>query len=228
MPLSVAWIAFAATVVAHNFGAEGPAAGVTSHLPSGTSDAFRARMIEWRGATEPSSLHARNEPEAQRQALLSRLSISSGFGWRTDPITGVERHHAGIDLPGRYGSPVLATSAGTVRLARWQGGYGNMIEIEHDGGVRTRYGHLSRVEVHPSQHVEQGQVIGEVGSTGHSTGPHLHFEIRVAGSAVDPLTFTGQAAPSFGTVWGADFRATTKWEWSTDDAGNSLPEASLR
>jgi murein DD-endopeptidase MepM/ murein hydrolase activator NlpD len=192
-------------------------------------------MIDWNAAPEAAQLRAKNQPTDRQSVRLDRLAMSSRFGWRSDPITGIARHHAGIDLPGRFGSAVMATGPGTVRIAGWAGGYGNLVEIEHVGGVRTRYGHLSRLNVFPSEHVEAGQVIGEIGSTGHSTGPHLHFEVRVRGSAVDPLKFVSQRAPFVSqrapvidTVWGGDLHATSKWAWWSGTRGQALPEVSLR
>jgi murein DD-endopeptidase MepM/ murein hydrolase activator NlpD len=108
--------------------------------------------------------------------------ITSGFGIRRHPVLGITRAHKGMDLARPYGSAVYPSRAGVVTFAGWQGGYGNMIEIRHvmgDGHVRyTRYGHLSSILVHDGQHVGMGKLIGRVGSTGISTGPHLHFEVR--------------------------------------------------
>jgi murein DD-endopeptidase MepM/ murein hydrolase activator NlpD len=109
--------------------------------------------------------------------------ITSSFGWRWG------RMHEGIDLGAAYGSPIAAAGAGTVIYAGWLGGYGNLTVIDHGGGLSTAYGHQSQIGVSVGQHVEQGQIIGNVGSTGHSTGPHLHFEVRVNGQAVDPLGY---------------------------------------
>jgi murein DD-endopeptidase MepM/ murein hydrolase activator NlpD len=109
--------------------------------------------------------------------------ITSPFGWRWG------RMHEGLDLGASYGSPIHAAAAGTVIYAGWLGGYGNLVVVDHGGGLSTAYGHQSAIAVSVGQHVDQGQVIGYVGSTGHSTGPHLHFEVRVNGSAVDPLGY---------------------------------------
>jgi murein DD-endopeptidase MepM/ murein hydrolase activator NlpD len=195
-------------------------------LPSGSSEEFRRQMIDWH-AVSPAPLVTKNRI-GDVAVRVDRLALSSKFGWRRDPITGIERRHEGIDMPGRFGSAVMATAPGVVRLAGWFGGYGNLVEIEHRGGVRTRYGHLSRIEVVPRQYVAEGQVIGELGSTGHSTGPHLHYEVRIGGSAVDPLTFVGQRMSTVDTVWGAELHATSKWAWSTGSLDETLPEVSLR
>jgi murein DD-endopeptidase MepM/ murein hydrolase activator NlpD len=113
-------------------------------------------------------------------------SISSGFGMRTHPIDGVQKFHTGVDLRGSEGTPILAAESGVVRSAGTRGGYGNAVEIDHGNGVSTLYGHASELGVKPGDHVEKGQQIGEVGMTGHATGPHLHFEVRVEGKPVDP------------------------------------------
>ena len=109
--------------------------------------------------------------------------ITSPFGWRWG------RMHEGIDLGAAYGTPIAAAAAGTVIYAGWLGGYGNLTVIDHGGGLSTAYGHQSHIGVSVGQQVEQGEIIGNVGSTGHSTGPHLHFEVRVNGQAVDPLGY---------------------------------------
>jgi murein DD-endopeptidase MepM/ murein hydrolase activator NlpD len=109
--------------------------------------------------------------------------ITSPFGWRWG------RMHEGIDLGASYGTPISAAAAGVVIYAGWEGGYGNLVVIDHGGGLATAYGHQSQIAVATGQSVAQGQIIGYVGSTGHSTGPHLHFEVRVNGQAVDPLGY---------------------------------------
>jgi murein DD-endopeptidase MepM/ murein hydrolase activator NlpD len=197
-------------------------------LPSGSSQIFRERMLEWNEPAEP-ALRLKSTIEAPRAARLDRLIISSRFGLRSDPIQRTERHHAGIDLPDGWGSPVMATGPGVVRISGWVRGYGNLVEIEHADGVRTRYGHLSRLNVVPSERVTQGQIIGQVGSTGRSTGPHLHYEVRVNGIAVDPLRFISRTAENYKTAWGKELRATPKWVGFTDaQPGNSLPRSLIR
>ena len=109
--------------------------------------------------------------------------ITSPFGWRWG------RMHEGIDLGAAYGTPIAAAASGTVIYAGWLGGYGNLTVIDHGGGLSTAYGHQSSIGVSVGQQVAQGEIIGNVGSTGHSTGPHLHFEVRVNGQAVDPLGY---------------------------------------
>ena len=106
---------------------------------------------------------------------------------RGDPFLGTARAHRGLDFAAPYGSPVVTTSAGIVARAGWMGGYGNCVIVDHGGGVETRYGHLSAITVAPGQQVSQGALLGYVGSTGRSTGPHLHYEVRINGAAVNPL-----------------------------------------
>ena len=115
-----------------------------------------------------------------------RTTMTSGFGMRIDPILGTRRLHSGVDLAAPSGSPIVATSDGMVSKAGWNGGYGLFVSLEHGGGLQTRYGHMSRLNVVAGQRVHTGDVIGFVGSTGRSTGPHLHFETRVDGQAVRP------------------------------------------
>ncbi len=112
--------------------------------------------------------------------LTNPAPITSSFGWRTHPITGSRRFHSGVDIGAPMGAPVVATGSGTIVSAGWLGGYGKAIVIQHNGIRQTLYGHLSEVFVQPGQQIEQGTVIGRVGSTGNSTGPHLHFETRTA------------------------------------------------
>jgi murein DD-endopeptidase MepM/ murein hydrolase activator NlpD len=122
-------------------------------------------------------------------APLPDLIETSTFGAREDPLYGTLAFHPGIDLRAASGSAVHATAAGKVTVAGWTGGYGNMVEIDHGHGLRTRYGHLSKIEVTPGEDVTGGQEIGRTGSTGRSTGPHLHYEVRIDGHAVDPTRF---------------------------------------
>ncbi len=114
--------------------------------------------------------------------------VSSGFGWRNVSVNG-NRYHAGIDLAAPLGTPVRAARTGIVTRAGWWGTYGNVVTLDHGDGTETRYAHLSAVLVRVGQALRQGDVLGRVGSTGASTGPHLHFEVRFDGRAVDPLPY---------------------------------------
>ncbi|GJD49821.1 hypothetical protein OPKNFCMD_2555 [Methylobacterium crusticola] len=124
-----------------------------------------------------------------RRPTVIDAGLSSTFGYRVDPFTRGLALHTGVDLKAEYGAPARAAAAGTVVSAEYSGGYGNMVEIDHGHGLATRYGHLSGFAVVPGQAVAAGQVVGRVGSTGRSTGPHLHYETRIDGEPVDPQRF---------------------------------------
>lgn len=113
--------------------------------------------------------------------------LSSNFGARRHPISGMYRQHSGIDLAAPIGTPIRATKEGVVVTSGWSGGYGIMVRLDHGNGVETRYAHMSRAVVRSGQSVKAGQIIGAVGSTGRSTGPHLHYELRLNNVAVNPL-----------------------------------------
>ncbi|QIL01944.1 M23 family metallopeptidase [Sphingomonas sinipercae] len=117
-------------------------------------------------------------------------AFTSGYGVRSDPFKGGAAMHAGIDLSGPLGTPIYATAEGVVTNAGWNsGGYGNLIKIDHGRGIETRYGHLSSIGIQPGQKVTRGQLIGRMGSTGRSTGSHLHYEVRIDGRPVNPIPF---------------------------------------
>jgi murein DD-endopeptidase MepM/ murein hydrolase activator NlpD len=122
------------------------------------------------------------------EPLLMPLEVpqTSSFGWRADPFHGTRRFHAGVDLKATYGSEVPAAGAGTVAFAGEQGGYGLTVLVDHSNGTQTRYAHLSSVSVKAGEQIAQGALVGRVGNSGRSTGPHLHFEVLVAGRPVDP------------------------------------------
>ena len=120
---------------------------------------------------------------------VNNVTFTSSFGVRSDPFRGSAAMHAGIDLAGPLGTRVYATADGVVTHAGRQGGYGNMVQINHGRGIETRYGHLSQILVPENTRVKRGQLIGLMGSTGRSTGSHLHYEVRVDGKAVNPIPF---------------------------------------
>ncbi|MFA6122406.1 MAG: M23 family metallopeptidase [Sphingomonas sp.] len=120
---------------------------------------------------------------------VERLAFTSNYGIRSDPFRGVAAMHAGVDIPGPVGTPVYATADGTVDRAERSGGYGNLVELDHGKGIQTRYGHLSKILVEAGTRVHRGQLIALMGSTGRSTGPHLHYEVRIDGHAVNPVPF---------------------------------------
>ncbi len=114
---------------------------------------------------------------------------SSSFGWRVDPFTGQMAFHEGLDFMAETGTPIYAAASGIVTAAEKTPDYGNIVKIDHGSGIETRYAHTSRMLVKPGQRVEKGQLIAEVGNTGRSTGAHLHFEVRLNGSALDPRRY---------------------------------------
>ena len=121
---------------------------------------------------------------------VKTAAFTSGYGVRSDPFAGRAAMHAGIDLSGPVGTPIYATADATVLRSGWNsGGYGNLVELDHGRGINTRYGHLSSMTVRPGQRVKRGEMIGRMGSTGRSTGSHLHYEVRIDGRAVNPIPF---------------------------------------
>jgi murein DD-endopeptidase MepM/ murein hydrolase activator NlpD len=124
-----------------------------------------------------------------RKPVVGEVEFTSGFGVRSDPFLGRPAMHTGLDFRAATGDPVRATANGKVVSAGWQGGYGRMVEVDHGNGLSTRYGHLSEIHVRVGDVVKIGQVIGAVGSTGRSTGPHLHYETRINDEAVNPTRF---------------------------------------
>ena len=133
-----------------------------------------------------------------RKPVTGEIDLSSPFGIRMDPFVHEAAMHTGLDFRGEIGEPIHATAAGTVTIAGWSGGYGKMVEIDHGNGLATRYGHLSEIDVSVGDKIRIGQVIGKLGSTGRSTGPHLHYETRVDGEAVDPQKFLNAGNKLFG------------------------------
>lgn len=119
-------------------------------------------------------------------------AVTSSFGWRNSPWENSSELHQGIDIAANMGIPVVATADGTVTKSGWSGGYGNIVQIDHGNGIETIYGHNSQVLVTVGDKVKKGQFIAHAGSTGRSTGPHVHYEIRVNGSAVDPFKYLVQ------------------------------------
>jgi murein DD-endopeptidase MepM/ murein hydrolase activator NlpD len=133
-----------------------------------------------------------------RKPVAGEIDETSPFGVRMDPFVHEAAMHTGIDFRGDIGEPIHATAAGTVSIAGWTGGYGKMVEINHGGGLATRYGHMSEIDVSVGDTVRIGQVIGKLGSTGRSTGPHVHYETRVDGEPVNPQKFLDAGEKLFG------------------------------
>ncbi|MET1754018.1 M23 family metallopeptidase [Novosphingobium sp. RD2P27] len=160
-----------------NFEETGHAALAASSGKSPLSAAARAAA----GITGPLSIPSRTP--------LEGIKLTSSFGMRNHPVVGGMRAHKGIDLAAPVGTPIYATADGLIGKASWFGGYGLYVQIKHGNDLETRYGHMSRLNVAEGQQVRKGDVIGYVGSTGRSTGPHLHYEVRVDGQAVNPIPY---------------------------------------
>jgi len=131
----------------------------------------------------------RQEVSIPSRVPLKGVKLTSGFGMRKHPITGRRRGHKGIDLAAPTGTPIYAAADGLISRSSWFSTYGLYVSIEHGGELQTRYAHMSRLNVAKGQRVKKGEIIGFVGSTGRSTGPHLHYEVRVRGTAVNPVPY---------------------------------------
>jgi len=190
----------------------GPVGGLRSHSPSSSAspspstsstapaEPSQSRLSPpWSRQSRPGS--TLSPPSGEREvhggatsladalfaASPTPARLTSSFGLREDPFTHREGHHGGVDLAEPEGQPVHAVLAGVVRAAGERGGYGNAVEIDHGGGVTTLYAHASELLVRAGDHVTPGQAIARVGHSGHATGDHLHFEVRVSGRQVDPI-----------------------------------------
>jgi murein DD-endopeptidase MepM/ murein hydrolase activator NlpD len=162
----------------------------------GLSQGDRAtRMIQWNvgGRTDWYDLNGVGETRPGFTMPVANARKTSGFGWRMHPLLGYSRMHQGTDYGAPYGTPIRAVTDGVVTLAGWHGGHGKMVKLAHAGGLGTGYAHMSSIAVSPGARVSQGQVIGYVGSTGLSTGAHLHFEVYRGGVAVSPGSVSFQS-----------------------------------
>jgi len=163
-----------------------PAAAQQAPSDAQFSNLYAAWQRMDQGAVEQSTRTRSSIPSRQP---VDAVRLSSSFGGRSDPFNGNRRMHQGIDIPGPLGTPVYATADGIVQRAGWVNGYGNLVELNHGNGLETRYGHLSKLIAQPNERVRRGQLIGLMGSTGRSTGSHLHYEVRIAGAAVNPMPY---------------------------------------
>jgi murein DD-endopeptidase MepM/ murein hydrolase activator NlpD len=166
-----------------------------------------------------------NLQKAFMRSPLSILRVTSNFGMRTHPISGRRKMHTGIDYAAPTGTPVWSVGSGTVVFAGWKGGYGKTIEVKHAGGVKTRYGHLSRINVKVGQGVRQHQTLGAVGSTGYSTGPHLHFEYLVGGQFVPPRKVKNPSLKRLPAERLPEFSGHMR---QVDSLWNTVPRVSVR
>ena len=165
----------------------GSRGGVGGPFESAGSSTFKALFDSWKKLDQ---LQDGVIAIPSDKPVKTNVEFTSGFGVRSDPFHAGAAMHPGIDLAGSYGTPIYATADGTVLRAGWNsGGYGNLVEIDHGRGITTRYGHMSAILVHDGDHVTRGQQIGRMGSTGRSTGNHLHYEVRIDGRAVNPIPF---------------------------------------
>lgn len=171
----------------------------------------QTRLLKWQVGSGSEWYEASGVGEKKgmmQQPVAGRMT--SGFGMRRHPLLGFNRFHKGLDFGAAYGSPIMAATDGTIAFAGWHGGHGKYVKINHAGGIATAYGHMSRIVAKPGQRVAQGQLIGYVGSTGLSTGPHLHYEVYRNGIAINPksISFTTNAQLAGGEL--ARFRARLK------------------
>ena len=150
---------------------------------------FKALFSRWQSMDGSAATTANSSVSIPSRMPVDGVRLSSDYGMRTHPVLGGRRGHKGVDLAGPTGTPIRAAADGIVSRADWFSSYGLYISLEHGGSMQTRYGHMSRLNVAAGQRVRKGDVIGYVGSTGRSTGPHLHYEVRIAGAAVNPVPY---------------------------------------
>lgn len=195
------------------------AAQAARQAPLGNDEKFRSLFNNWQSLEDSNVPQLAAVAEAAGQAGLNAsagrpsiaaigsvsipsrmpvegVKLTSSYGMRVHPVLGGRRAHKGIDLAGPVGTPIYATADGVISKAEWFSSYGLYVSIEHGGALQTRYGHMSRLNVASGQRVRKGEIIGFIGTTGRSTGPHLHYEVRVNGEAVNPIPYMQQAEPS--------------------------------
>src|SRR5438270_1388321 len=165
----------------------GSTGGVGGPFESAGNPTFKALFNSWKKLDQ---LQGDVIAIPSDKPVKADVEFTSGFGVRSDPFHAGAAMHPGIDLAGQYGTPIYATADGTVLRAGWNsGGYGTLVEIDHGRGISTRYGHMSAILVREGDHITRGEQIGRMGSTGRSTGNHLHYEVRIDGRAVNPIPF---------------------------------------
>jgi murein DD-endopeptidase MepM/ murein hydrolase activator NlpD len=168
----------------------------------GVDEQFRKLFSSWQSLDKAPAFSVAVAPTGiSKVSIPSRIPVdgfrlTSEYGMRIHPVLGGRRAHKGIDLATPVGTPVHAPADGVIGRAEWFSSYGLYIQIEHGGELQTRYGHLSRLNVAAGQFVHKGDVIGYVGTTGRSTGPHLHYEVRVAGESVNPMPYMVEGGAS--------------------------------
>ncbi|MCT2559391.1 M23 family metallopeptidase [Tsuneonella sp. YG55] len=167
-----------------SIGSGGGAASITVSKASDALGAPIALRRHAKGVDGAADLEGTRLPSG---LPVSSRAVTSRFGFRQHPVLRGVRMHSGVDLAAPMGSPVVSAADGVVAFASWNGSYGLLVKVEHGGGYESRFAHLSRILVSPGQRVSRGQLVGLVGSTGRSTGAHLHYEVRKNGLAIDPL-----------------------------------------
>lgn len=157
----------------------------TENILGEADPAFRLLFNNWSGQGKKAPVQLM----IPSRKPVENYKLTSSYGFRSDPFKGRRARHKGIDMAGPVGTPIYATADGIVGRSQWVRGYGNYIEINHGNEIQTRYGHMSRLNVKANTRVKSGDLIGFMGSTGRSTGSHLHYEVRIAGEAVNPVPF---------------------------------------
>ena len=150
---------------------------------------FKALFSRWQSMDGSTGTTTKSSVSIPSLMPVEGVHLSSDYGMRVHPVLGGRRQHKGVDLAGPIGTPIHAAADGVVSRADWFSSYGLYVSLEHGGALQTRYGHMSRLNVAAGQRVHKGDVIGYIGTTGRSTGPHLHYEVRVAGAAVNPIPY---------------------------------------
>ena len=190
------------------------APAVSSDMSAPQDEEFAQLFASWEAldARGKGELVATYQVSIPSQMPLERALLTSDYGMRTHPVLGGRRSHKGVDLAAPSGTPVYATADGVVERADWFSSYGLFIRVEHGAELETRYAHLSRLAVSAGDRVSKGDLIGYVGSTGRSTGPHLHYEVRVGGEAVNPMPYM------------VETRAQQRFALATGEGGRGGPE----
>lgn len=177
---------------------------VSAEAPGGDDNQFRQLFARWENLDKGDAAPVRTQVSVPSRMPLGGAQLTSDYGMRTHPVLGGRRSHKGIDLAAPSGTPIYATADGLVSKAEPFSSYGNFVSIEHGAELQTRYAHMSRIAVQAGARVKKGDLIGYVGSTGRSTGPHLHYEVRIAGEAVNPTPYMveSQAHRAFALAMG--------------------------
>jgi murein DD-endopeptidase MepM/ murein hydrolase activator NlpD len=190
------------------FAASGIAGPAPTQSPAAAAAAFAASAVGARPVVTPIAATTTGSAPAEATDDIALAEpggrVTSPFGWRPDPFNGRVKFHAGLDIRSAYGSDVRAAGSGTVAFAGEQSGYGLTVVIDHGDGLQTRYAHLSSLAVHEGDTVESGEVVARSGNSGRSTGPHLHFEVRKDGRAIDPASIKDLAAGADSTAYRSD------------------------